>query len=335
MENAALVATDPRIGFASVMAPRADPRLISDYADHWWAHDPTAEATASSPVGQVTDLDFTGRERFFSSPFYNDYWRRSGLGAERLATNLFTDNGGFASIILQASERRDEIDPETQERFRYFIPHFVRSIGIARNMQRMTFEKFLLESGYGSHETGTVIVDPEGRVIFADDAAEDLFSGPSGITVSKGRLHCHSEISNGELNAAIVACSAARFTAPASRKIKVRSGEYSSLSVEVRPFRIAGAVPGMPRPAAMLLVSDPERRRKQRIALLQDRFGFTPAEARLALEMLAGDGRAAAASRCGVSINTARTQLTSIFEKVGVTRQAELIRALLEAEAIR
>jgi DNA-binding CsgD family transcriptional regulator len=49
--------------------------------------------------------------------------------------------------------------------------------------------------------------------------------------------------------------------------------------------------------------------------------------------MLAGDGRAAAANRCGVSINTARTQLTSIFEKVGGTRQAELIRALLEAEA--
>lgn len=46
--------------------------------------------------------------------------------------------------------------------------------------------------------------------------------------------------------------------------------------------------------------------------------------------MLQGDGRNAAAARCGISINAARTHLMRIFEKTGVNRQAELIKVLLD-----
>jgi DNA-binding CsgD family transcriptional regulator len=332
VENAALVATDPHIGFASVVTPRADPKIVSDYAEHWWAHDPTAEATASFPVGQITSLDETGREKFFSSAFYNDYWRYSDLGAERLATNLFTGNGGFASFILQASTRRDEIDSDTRKRFTLFIPHLIRAIDVARNLQRLAFEKSLLKSGYGVKQTCTVIVDAEKRVIFTDEEAENLIAEHSGIAVAGGRIHFCDRKSNAALNKAIVACSAPGCAAPASVTMEVKSCiAKASLAVEVRPFRITGTAPGTPHPAAMLLLSDPELRRNQHMALLQDRFGFTPAEARLAMEMLVGDGRAAAARRCGISVNTARTQLTYIFDKAGVTRQAELIRALIDS----
>jgi DNA-binding CsgD family transcriptional regulator len=51
----------------------------------------------------------------------------------------------------------------------------------------------------------------------------------------------------------------------------------------------------------------------------------------MATEILKGDGRIAAATRCGISEATARTHLTSIFEKTGIRRQAELIRLLLDA----
>jgi DNA-binding CsgD family transcriptional regulator len=64
------------------------------------------------------------------------------------------------------------------------------------------------------------------------------------------------------------------------------------------------------------------------LSVLVTQWGLTMAEARLAMEMLRGDGRAAAAERCGISVNTARTHLGRIFEKAGVQRQAELIRRM-------
>lgn len=65
---------------------------------------------------------------------------------------------------------------------------------------------------------------------------------------------------------------------------------------------------------------------------LRKRFGLTPAEAALALEICKGDGRQAAARRCGITVATAHTHLNRIFSKTGARRQAELVRLLLSDE---
>ena len=49
------------------------------------------------------------------------------------------------------------------------------------------------------------------------------------------------------------------------------------------------------------------------------RFGFTPAEAAFALEIVKGDGRQAAADRRGITVGTARSHLSRIFDKTGVS----------------
>jgi len=58
-------------------------------------------------------------------------------------------------------------------------------------------------------------------------------------------------------------------------------------------------------------------------------YGLTPAECRVAL--LLGDGHAPRkiAEMVGVTDNTVRSQIKSIFSKTGVKRQGELIRLLL------
>lgn len=58
-------------------------------------------------------------------------------------------------------------------------------------------------------------------------------------------------------------------------------------------------------------------------------FGLTPAELRLARHLADGGTLAAYAAEQNVSRNTARTHLSSIFQKTGVNRQADLVRLLL------
>lgn len=59
-------------------------------------------------------------------------------------------------------------------------------------------------------------------------------------------------------------------------------------------------------------------------------LGLTPAEARLAARLRFGLSLKEAAEELGISVNTARNQLKSIFEKLGVNRQADLVRHLTE-----
>jgi DNA-binding CsgD family transcriptional regulator len=63
--------------------------------------------------------------------------------------------------------------------------------------------------------------------------------------------------------------------------------------------------------------------------VLRTTFDLTMAESRLAASLLGGATLNEASKKLHVSRNTAHTQLKSIFTKVGVHRQAELIRVLL------
>ncbi|WP_169775802.1 helix-turn-helix transcriptional regulator, partial [Escherichia coli] len=55
-----------------------------------------------------------------------------------------------------------------------------------------------------------------------------------------------------------------------------------------------------------------------------------PAEARLAARLKEGLSLKEAAEELGIAVNTARNQVKSVFEKLGVNRQSDLIRHLTE-----
>lgn len=62
--------------------------------------------------------------------------------------------------------------------------------------------------------------------------------------------------------------------------------------------------------------------------LLQQAYGLTPAEARLAMLIFEGQSPGDAAASLQVGIATVRTQLSAILKKTGARKQAELIRRL-------
>jgi DNA-binding NarL/FixJ family response regulator len=81
------------------------------------------------------------------------------------------------------------------------------------------------------------------------------------------------------------------------------------------------------RPLAMILVADPDARSPSERDLAEF-FGLSRAESWLTAALLAGKTTREAATDLEVQITTLRTQLSSVLRKVGVSRQAELIRVL-------
>lgn len=79
----------------------------------------------------------------------------------------------------------------------------------------------------------------------------------------------------------------------------------------------------------LLRIIDPDSAPLPDPGALQDQFGFTPAEAALATDILAGNDLAASAARRRITLHTARAHLRRLFEKTGTRRQAALMRLLL------
>jgi DNA-binding CsgD family transcriptional regulator len=333
-ENAALVLVDPRIRFSQVVTPRADPAVVAAYGDYWWQHDVTAHVTARIAPGVVTDLSVTGRQRFFRSAFYNEFWAQSGLGAERLASNLFCDGPAFGSFVIQANRARDELCDDMRRNFALLVPHMQRATAAARHMCLI---EQVLSAGMNPSGDGILLIDPSRRVLHLDIAAEEVLRGTQGaVKIDAGRLVAVDPRTNDEIAAAIAGAinpqTSARLGAQGSVTLPVDGGHHT---LAMRMQRIApGAARGhlgfarVDTPVIAVLLSHSGRRQARSLSVLVTQWGLTMAEARLAMEMLRGDGRAAAAERCGISVNTARTHLGRIFEKAGVQRQAELIRRM-------
>ena len=86
-------------------------------------------------------------------------------------------------------------------------------------------------------------------------------------------------------------------------------------------------------PSVAIFVSDPEQQSEAPQAVITQLFGFTPTEATLALLLVNGLTLDEASRELGVSRNTARTHLRSVFAKTGVSRQTLLVRLILKSVA--
>lgn len=62
--------------------------------------------------------------------------------------------------------------------------------------------------------------------------------------------------------------------------------------------------------------------------LLKRLFDLTDAEANLATSLVAGDGLESVATDLGISRNTVKSQLQSVFQKTQTQRQAQLVSLL-------
>jgi DNA-binding CsgD family transcriptional regulator len=181
--------------------------------------------------------------------------------------------------------------------------------------------------------TGVIVVDATAAVVFVNKVAERLL-GCDKIRAGLEGICAGDPIANRRLRTLIAACTnQASSHGTTGGTVELHGSErHPCLRIEISPFADNRTVLGpnsRRAPLALLLVSDPQQAWLDRAAELQQRFSLTPAEGKFALEIIRGDGRAAAAARLNITIGTAHVHLTRIFEKTGVRRQAALVRLLL------
>ena len=249
--NAALVMSDESLDFASVVTPRADPSVVNAFNTYWWRHDPSANAAYNMPLGRIVTLNDIGREEFLGSAFYNDFWRYSGLGAERASVNLARGPGAFACCVLQASALRDELDFESAARFVAIAPHLIRSVDLQRRLRRIAMEAAISDVLAQEKEgTAIMLVDRTGRLLSANSAAEDALRRADILSVRQGRLKAVERTAQPAIEAI------GSSNTPSLSKMHRRSFAISEVhaEIEVVPFASALNISDVTSPAPSMVV---------------------------------------------------------------------------------
>jgi DNA-binding CsgD family transcriptional regulator len=192
---------------------------------------------------------------------------------------------------------------------------------------------------------GVLLVAPSGEVVFANRSAQRIVETWDGLRLeeqpgrSSTRLVADDTDTQAKLDEAIRRSVDGEVIDIPHFGLSLRIPRPSGLPAYALQF---SALPeqnefgqGIAMPRAIVFLTDSAEAVTIAPQLLSNLFGLTPAEARLAAELVQGDELADSAARLNISLNTAKSQLHSIYAKIGVDTRAKLSKMLLALAAQR
>lgn len=207
-------------------------------------------------------------------------------------------------------------------------PHVVRALHLSRRLHGADIDAAVNTHALDRLQEAALLVDADLNLIRTNLLGEALL-GAGTLQLSARQLTCDHAPNADRLRDLVLRCRI-RPLGVAAESVAITREGMAPITIAAYPISLTDPPMGMARPGAVLFVRDPEHRRAHIRETLVRGYGLTSAEATLALEMLRGDGKHAAAMRLGITYGTARAHLSRIFEKTGVRRQAELVRMLNE-----
>jgi DNA-binding CsgD family transcriptional regulator len=245
----------------------------------------------------------------------------------------------FSELVVGRHERHGAITDREIEIGALLLPHLRRAVTISNVLDARAIDRARIAEALDALRCGVVLTNSEGGILHANRSAEHMLEDGAAVQGKSGVLSAKAPAAAQELRKAIRVAArdeamlgktglAIRLAGPEARPIlaHVLPLNGSELRTRLRPEAGAAVFIGPSMSAAFDLTPAETKE------YLLRRFGLTNAEADVALEILKGDGRDAAAARLGIATTTVRAHLSRIFEKTGVRRQAELVRLLTQGE---
>jgi len=220
--------------------------------------------------------------------------------------------------------------------FGELLPHIRQYLRLRVMLNEARAREQILDSMMERMKLGAVVLDAGAKIVHRVGSARSLLSGGRRFYVSAGELRAASPANDRKLQRLLqqAAEAAGRGSGEESRTVLFQDdGSGTTLGVAARTLTLASAS-GQQGTGTMVVFRDADCDLDISEENLRTLFELTPAEARLGRLLIRGLTIDEAAADLGVSRNTLRTHLRSLFFKTGTTRQAELVRALLGSFAL-
>jgi DNA-binding CsgD family transcriptional regulator len=240
---------------------------------------------------------------------------------------LLREEGAFAALWLLRPPG-ERFDAASLDSLREVVPHLARAMSVHLRVEQAERRAAEARDAFDRVALGAVLVDESANPILANRAAHRIAAQQDGFVIASDGLRGATLADTQVLQRAIADVAGGGTRAGLGLRLS-RVSSSRPYEVMVVPVSRGRRWPVRRRHTAVVFISDSGLSLVSPTQLVQDLYGLTAAETRLALLLLGGQTMREAAAALGVSHNTAHTQLASIFHKTGASSQAELVRILL------
>jgi DNA-binding CsgD family transcriptional regulator/PAS domain-containing protein len=279
--------------------------------------------------------DVLERRDFLRHPMYNEVYRPCDI-EPGLTTTIFRDCDAMGILSAYRTKLQDFFSEPETELIRLLMPHLARALQLRRRLVLVEQNRAAAENILGRLPQGVILLDARRRVIFLNQTAEAVLENNNELVITERGLTARTLVNDRKLQHLI-----RRAINPVEDGDQVdqafsfeltRNG--AALHMVILPLQVGDLIVGLRQPCAAIFLSEGRPPIKLSLRILQDLYGLTAAEAKIANLIVNGISISEAAKRLRVSRNTAATHVRLVFEKTGCHRQSDLARHILVGPAV-
>ncbi|WP_152047702.1 helix-turn-helix transcriptional regulator [Aureimonas psammosilenae] len=317
----------PMSGAEAAIALGYDRNWLQLYFERYYASNPMFELTKRLGTGRVvTEADtlrFPQARPYLDSEFYVDWARPQGL-RHVMGEFLERQNDGVLIMAVWRTAAEGGYLPEEAADFGRLNRHISRALDVGARLRAAEAE---METLIGRMPSAVFTIGRDGRLRQTNAAADALLTAGIALRNEGGRLRTVTPEDQPGLDRLLACAFESKFAAWAEgARLPLRRSDGKPPLV-ARAIVVAGRFDpfGLDRSASMILTVDgyPDEEPLTE-ARLQRRFGLSPAQVRVAMQMRDGKTPTEAAAALGLSVETVRTHLKALFARTGTKRQMEL-----------
>lgn len=285
---------------------------------------PVDDPAVLSRVNPAALLDAT-------NPWIAEWAAPQGL-VDHLALVLARDGGAIGCVGMGRHRDHGPIDRRDWMAARLLVPHLQRASAIGRLLEETRGATPGLADALAAAVDGlgapVLLLGGDAAILHANVAARALLSPGTPLVARAGRLTSPVAVVARAVARAVAACAQGEsglrhrgFGVPA------RGADGGVHALHFLPLGRSDARPRpVSRAVAALFVASPRARPHAADDLVAALYGLTPAETRVFAQLADGRAPVAAARALGVAPSTFRSHVLRVYDKLGVHRQAELVR---------
>ncbi|MBB4642529.1 helix-turn-helix transcriptional regulator [Rhizorhapis suberifaciens] len=259
-------------------------------------------------------------------PVY-DWYGKQGL-RYFIGSNMPPVDGYLINFSLQRTRQQGHVQAEDITLYRQLKDHVAQAITIAANLGSLNGRQSLIGTVLDRLLQGVVMVGRGGDILFANSAADRILARGQGMRAHRNVLEItppNDPKRFARLIRGATSITHDEFDGRGGWLSLERGESLSPLSLFISPVVVDFGFPFSARPVALIFIHDRDKQAAKAVTMLRDLFDLTSAEARLAALLGHGVVLEEAAAQLRTATGTARNHLKSVFAKMGVHRQQDLV----------
>ena len=312
------------------------PELVRWYYENFYPIDERAPRVRMAPDSQLLHMtDVYTEEELKTSAAYNAL-RTRGHGGDGINVRLDGPDGSRITWLIH-----DPVDGNgwwsgQLDTIRRLLPHVRQAVRVQQTLAGTGALGATVTELLDATGLGIIQLDARGHIVHANDGGRDLLRTGHALFDKDGSLLARASRDNDDLQR-LLSRALPPFGAQGAggSMILKRARGLPPLTLHVHPVTRQETHFAVWPIAALVLVVDPTRTTTVDPAVAGAALGLTPMESKVAVLMANGASVPRIAARMDRKVSTIRSHVKSIYAKLGLTRQVELVRLVQSLGGVR